>query len=66
MRIIADRDRCIGAGQCVLTDSSLFDQSETDGRVLLLFDRADVDHASRVREAVALCPSSALRFDENP
>lgn len=36
VRILADRDRCIGAGQCVLSAPDVFDQSDDDGRVLIL------------------------------
>ena len=28
MNIIADTGKCVGAGQCVLTEPALFDQSE--------------------------------------
>lgn len=36
VRVLADRDRCIGAGQCVLAAPHVFDQSDHDGRVLIL------------------------------
>ena len=36
VRVIADRDRCIGAGQCVLSAPDVFDQSDDDGRVVIL------------------------------
>jgi ferredoxin len=58
MRIVADTSRCVGAGQCVLTDPDVFDQSEEDGTVVVLVERpADLDTA---REAVHICPSQAL------
>ncbi|MFJ9891630.1 ferredoxin [Streptomyces sp. NPDC091287] len=62
MRITADTDRCIGAGQCVLTAADLFDQDE-DGIVALLTD--SVDSAADVelaRQAEHLCPAAALRI----
>lgn len=65
MRIIADRDRCIGAGQCVLTEPDVFDQSEDDGRVLLLDERPDGAAAGTVRQAISLCPSGALSLAED-
>jgi ferredoxin len=34
MRVIADPGRCAGAGQRVLTDPALFDQSEAGGTVI--------------------------------
>ena len=36
MRIVADLTRCVGAGQCVLTEPKLFDQSLDDGTVIVL------------------------------
>lgn len=64
MRIIADRDRCIGSGQCVLTEAAVFDQSEEDGLVLLLTEQPDADTENAVRQAVRLCPSQALSVQE--
>ncbi|WP_143116265.1 ferredoxin [Lentzea xinjiangensis] len=34
MRIFADTGKCVGAGQCVLTEPALFDQSEDDGTII--------------------------------
>ncbi|HET6501815.1 MAG TPA: (4Fe-4S)-binding protein [Amycolatopsis sp.] len=63
MRIIADTNTCVGAGQCVLTDPEVFDQSQDDGTVILLNERpADVEKA---REAVNICPSGALSLVED-
>lgn len=59
MRVTADRDCCIGAGQCVLTEPAVFDQDD-DGTVLVRLDRPTGEAADRVREAVGLCPSGAL------
>ncbi|AXB46985.1 ferredoxin [Amycolatopsis albispora] len=60
MRVITDVDRCVGAGQCVLTEPSVFDQREEDGTVLLLTDEVRGETAERVREATHLCPAQAL------
>ena len=38
MRITADRDACVGSGQCVLTEPDVFDQDD-DGLVTLLTER---------------------------
>ena len=66
MRIIADRKRCVGAGQCVLAAPGLFDQSEADGQVIVLgsglVDPADEAAAD---EAVELCPSRSLTLGED-
>ncbi|KEI43921.1 MULTISPECIES: ferredoxin [Pseudonocardiaceae] len=60
MRIGADLERCVGAGQCVLADPSLFDQNDEDGTVVLLSDEVADDHVEAAREAVRVCPSGAL------
>jgi len=64
MRVVADRSRCIGAGQCVLTDETVFDQDEEDGTVRLLTDHVSDGDLPRVREAVGICPSQALSLVE--
>jgi ferredoxin len=61
MRIHADLSRCVGAGQCVLTDPTTFDQSDDDGTVVVLREAPpDEDALARAREAVHVCPSQAL------
>ncbi|MEV0247092.1 ferredoxin [Nocardia sp. NPDC050712] len=61
MRIIANRERCIGAGMCALLAPEAFDQDEDDGRVRVLVARLPGDHAP-VREAISACPSGALEL----
>ncbi|GAB2999772.1 (4Fe-4S)-binding protein [Amycolatopsis acidiphila] len=62
MRIIADTDVCVGAGQCVLTDPETFDQSEEDGTVIVLAEHPADER--KAREAVHICPSQALSIEE--
>lgn len=62
--IRADRDVCIGAGQCVLTAPDLFD-SDDDGLVKLLATHPDRSRLAELRQAVDLCPSGALSLDED-
>ena len=64
MRIVTDTGRCVGAGQCALTEPAVFDQSDEDGTVLLLTDQADGEQLARVREAVDLCPSQAIAIED--
>lgn len=59
MKVRADRNLCIGAGMCVMTDDAVFDQDD-DGIVVLRCDHVPDDHRQQVREAVNLCPSGAL------
>ncbi|MEU2714207.1 ferredoxin [Streptomyces sp. NPDC007205] len=63
MHITADRDQCVGAGQCVLAAPAVFDQDD-DGLVApLTVDPAEGDQPA-VRQAVNLCPSLAIRTDK--
>jgi ferredoxin len=65
MKIIADTSRCVGAGQCVLTEPTVFDQNEDDGTVVVLIPTPEGDlQAAAVREAVEICPSQALSVVE--
>ena len=61
MRVIADRDVCIGAGMCVMTAEAVFDQDD-DGIVVVSDLQVPSDECDRVRRAVTLCPSGALRL----
>ncbi|QFZ17335.1 ferredoxin [Saccharothrix syringae] len=61
MRIEVDRERCVGAGMCALTDPEVFDQDEVDGTVLLLEPSPTGAHEGKAREAASLCPSGAIR-----
>lgn len=64
MRVIVDRELCIGAGLCVLTAPDLFDQSDDDGRVLPRVAASELTSAERARAAADLCPSGALTVVE--
>lgn len=64
MKIIADTSRCVGAGQCVLTEPAVFDQNEDDGTVVVLIPDPEGDLLASAREAVHLCPSQALSLVE--
>jgi ferredoxin len=59
VRIQADRDICIGAGNCVLAAEEVFDQDD-DAIVVVLEERPSADQEPAVRNAVAQCPSGAL------
>ena len=62
MRVAADRDVCIGSGNCVLTAPTVFDQDEDEGLVVVLASDVEPQDIDDVREAVAHCPSGALRL----
>ncbi|WNG93308.1 ferredoxin [Mycobacterium sp. ITM-2016-00318] len=59
MKVHADREVCIQAGNCVMVADSLFDQDD-DGIVVVLADEIPSGEEDKAREAVKLCPSQAL------
>jgi len=61
MRIDVDRDACISAGNCVMSAPEVFDQDD-DGIVELLADPVPDTEEDHARDAVRLCPASALRL----
>jgi ferredoxin len=59
VKVIADRDVCIGAGVCVMSTEVVFDQDD-DGIVVVLVDDVPESEEEAARKAVQLCPSGAL------
>lgn len=59
MHIDVDRDICIGAGNCVMTLDTVFDQDE-EGLVDLRQAEPPAELADRVERAVQLCPAGAI------
>jgi ferredoxin len=64
VKVSADRDVCISAGNCVMAAGAVFDQDD-DGIVVLLVDEVPEGEEEHAREAVKLCPSDALRVVED-
>ena len=64
MHIQADREACIGAGNCVLAAEDVFDQDD-DAIVVVLQEHPSADQEPAVRNAVAQCPSGALSLVED-
>lgn len=60
VKVTADRDVCISAGNCVMVADAVFDQDD-DGIVMVLVDEVPEGEEEHAREAVKLCPSQALR-----
>jgi ferredoxin len=60
MRIVADKERCVSGGLCVLTGPTLFDQDEIDGTVVILTEQVEGNALQKAQEAVHLCPGQAL------
>jgi ferredoxin len=61
VKVLADRDVCISAGNCVMVADAVFDQDD-DGIVVVLVDDVPDGEEEHAREAVRLCPSQALRI----
>jgi ferredoxin len=59
VKVHADRDVCIQAGNCVMVADNLFDQDD-EGIVVVLVDDVPDGEEAKAREAVKLCPSQAL------
>ncbi|MFI6326983.1 ferredoxin [Micromonospora chersina] len=66
VRVGVDRDRCCGAGNCVVTAPEVFDQDDEDGLVLLRRAEPPADTLDRVRLAVELCPAGAISVVPRP
>ncbi|GHE68799.1 ferredoxin [Streptomyces capitiformicae] len=62
MRINVDRERCVGAGQCVLAAADIFDQSHEDGLVELLLAEPPESLRSEAKEAELICPARAIEL----
>jgi ferredoxin len=63
VRVHADRELCIQAGNCVMVAGEVFDQDD-DGIVEILHEDVTGDEADRAREAVRLCPATALSLED--
>ncbi|MFF9024668.1 ferredoxin [Streptomyces eurythermus] len=60
MRVSAERDRCVGSGQCALLSPEVFDQ-DADGLVTLLSEEPAEELRAQVAQAADLCPSRSIR-----
>jgi ferredoxin len=59
LRIVVDRDRCIGSGACVAVSTELFDQD--DGfLVVLLQEHPTPEQLQDAEAAVDACPATAI------
>jgi ferredoxin len=64
MRVIVDKEVCIGAGNCVRTAPDVFDQDE-EGFVELLDDNPPSELDEDVLLARRLCPARAITVKES-
>ena len=61
MRIVVDRDRCIGTGICESTAADVFEVQDDGAMKLLIDEVADTDR-DRMEQALARCPTGALKI----
>lgn len=59
MKVVADRARCCGGGQCVLSAPEVFDQDD-EGIVVVLQPEPDSRLLEDVRNAVHVCPAACI------
>lgn len=64
VRISVDTERCVGAGQCVLSAPDVFDQDD-HGIVMVLEEPADEPARDAARQAGMVCPSQAISVAES-
>ena len=55
----ADRDVCIGAGNCVMTLAAVFDQDD-EGLVVVRDPNPDDQDPELLHRAVVMCPAAAI------
>jgi ferredoxin len=62
VRIVVDRDRCVGSGSCEALAPDVFEVDD-DGVLTVLREQPGDDELSDVRDAVTACPTRALALD---
>ncbi|WP_213455077.1 ferredoxin [Rhizomonospora bruguierae] len=63
IRIVVDRTRCFGYGNCVAALSEVFDLNDEDGVVLVDEEAAQTVAERQLDAAVRSCPTNALRIN---
>lgn len=62
MKVVVERDRCIGAGQCAMTAPAVFDQDDEEALVVLLDETPPAAELPAVRDAVERCPAAVIQL----
>ncbi|MBV9486022.1 MAG: ferredoxin [Frankiaceae bacterium] len=63
MKVRVDTDRCTGHGVCESIRADVFEVGD-DGMVHLLNEEFTADMRPQLEEAVAECPTQALRLED--
>lgn len=61
MKVIVDRDRCVGTGICESVASTVFEVGD-HGITIVHHDNIGADDWELIRSAVSRCPAGALRL----
>lgn len=61
MKVVVDRDRCTGLGICESLAPVFFEVDE-DSQLMLLKEDVSTAEQQEIEEAVAGCPTQALRI----
>lgn len=64
MKVSIDQEKCVGAGQCVLTAPEIYDQRDEDGVAFLLVEEPEERHRAEVTESAQVCPAGAIRVED--
>lgn len=65
-RILIDRTRCVGAGQCVANAADHFTQSAEDGLSVALAPATTAVQRVAFERAMAACPVQAISLIDDP
>jgi ferredoxin len=63
MRVVLDRERCVGSGVCEALAPEVFEVGD-DGIVTVLRPEPAAAEEDAVRDAVAQCPTGALSLTD--
>lgn len=63
MKILIDRDRCEGHGQCVAAAPDVFDLDDDGIAILRTSETVTGDLATQATAAAEVCPVAALALD---
>ncbi|MFY4720584.1 ferredoxin [Streptomyces sp. LaBMicrA B280] len=64
LRVTVDQERCCGSGMCALSAPDIFDQRESDGRVILRGRSVPPGREESVKIASDNCPCEAISVTE--
>jgi ferredoxin len=60
VRVTADQQLCVAAGICAATAAEVFDQRDSDGKVLILDENPAPRLHKTTQEAADYCPAFAI------